>query len=757
MLTPQGSPVEIFIAIHVVDSSTLEQNLGSNEDHESGKVMKQRKIVLEALQKKRAVIFSGEKIAIEKATEASEATMSNVDITTTTTTSSFTPAAAVEGDGIERAERLKKSLVAHLEQSVPGKVLSAYFITFNELFALGQHLAATGARGAERGPSIFFSKTAPGSSRRRSTSISTAENTTFLPNTLIFDFFDGEYGAFPWPIKELESVHEPTLKAFSNTGAARSAAPSKEPSPFPSPRRDDTTAVLAAAVEEESTSDVQVIEEDTAPAGGVVDELNEESAAAAAAAAAASSSLGLGSMLMSRLRGSAPTVTGEESTSSTTTPSNDTGGNGVVNNNINNNLGLRGIKVVPVDKLKDQIESILTLQARIQHLSTRCKESQTRIDTILEQQAPARQQHAELQSYDDKKIKLTREHTIMSQRAEEALKRALLAEKSATVTSQALISTLQALQSAHKRISAGETSLNGEEGRGRLTMALKELIARRCLMTVQLGWILRLGPATMRMPMTPPGGLLDSQLEKQWAGRSTSNSGGGGDREAVGAKNNVLRSEEIRLAICGLGLDSSVWAHAFDPGGYDWDPVQDKAASVALGYCALLINKLSEYLGIVLRYPIIYRGSVSVVMDNYPQAGSWKPEPATRGGAGRGAVSGAAEAMSLATSNFLFSRAPAQDARHELNNGESSSSSTSSPSIPTMPVTPVEYPLYCLSNKERPKFAVGVFLLNKNAIQLLQAHGISAAGPSQLLQNVHKLIAAAQSGIPQGLGSGYWK
>ena len=70
---------------------------------------------------------------------------------------------------------------------------------------------------------------------------------------------------------------------------------------------------------------------------------------------------------------------------------------------------------------------------------------------------------------------------------------------------------------------------------------------------------------------------------------------------------------------------------------------------------------------------------------------------------------------------------------------------------------PVEYPLYCTHNRDRPKFAVGVFLLNKDAIQLLQAHGISAAGPSQLLQNLHKLVAAAQSGLGGGVGGdGYW-
>ena len=80
---------------------------------------------------------------------------------------------------------------------------------------------------------------------------------------------------------------------------------------------------------------------------------------------------------------------------------------------------------------------------------------------------------------------------------------------------------------------------------------------------------------------------------------------------------------ETRLAICGVSLDSAVWRNAFDPGGYEWDAAQDKAASVALGYAALLVDKLAEYLGVPLRYPVQFRGSNSVVLDNYPPTGEW--------------------------------------------------------------------------------------------------------------------------------------
>lgn len=78
-----------------------------------------------------------------------------------------------------------------------------------------------------------------------------------------------------------------------------------------------------------------------------------------------------------------------------------------------------------------------------------------------------------------------------------------------------------------------------------------------------------------------------------------------------------------------------------------------------------------------------------------------------------------------------------------------SSAAAAPPPAPARP--PVEYPLFCAEERERPRFAVGVYLLNKDAIQLLQAHGLSAGGPAHLLQNVHQLLLAAGSAVPAGL------
>lgn len=86
--------------------------------------------------------------------------------------------------------------------------------------------------------------------------------------------------------------------------------------------------------------------------------------------------------------------------------------------------------------------------------------------------------------------------------------------------------------------------------------------------------------------------------------------------------------------------------------------------------------------------------------------------------------------------------------------GSSSASASSASAAAAEPAParpPVEYPLFCAEERERPRFAVGVYLLNKDAIQLLQAHGLSAGGPAHLLRNVHQLLLAAGSAVPAGL------
>jgi hypothetical protein len=58
-----------------------------------------------------------------------------------------------------------------------------------------------------------------------------------------------------------------------------------------------------------------------------------------------------------------------------------------------------------------------------------------------------------------------------------------------------------------------------------------------------------------------------------------------------------------------------------------------------------------------------------------------------------------------------------------------------------------ELPLFYEAG-DRTRFAYALFLLNKDIEQLLGAHGLTSAGPSQLLQNLYKLTSAASSALP---------
>ncbi|OUS45116.1 UV radiation resistance associated protein [Ostreococcus tauri] len=60
----------------------------------------------------------------------------------------------------------------------------------------------------------------------------------------------------------------------------------------------------------------------------------------------------------------------------------------------------------------------------------------------------------------------------------------------------------------------------------------------------------------------------------------------------------------------------------------------------------------------------------------------------------------------------------------------------------------IEFPLFMDSPSDRTRYTYGVFLLNKNLEQLLNAHGLSAVGPRHTLQNLLRLFDARKHRLP---------
>ena len=647
-LSLHGSPTEIFISVHICGPEELEHNaenetpLGERgEKYVPGKrldfisqkelpssmavtAVMEEEVLIGSVDESEAQLEAEESVEVGSSYKAKEDDIPNCEKPSCNGAAIF--------ENVVSAEEIKNQLVEALEGILPGNACAAYLFRLDNLLALGTDLASS--------PATQY----------------------FLPNTLLFDFIDGEFGALPW--LEGGTLHTDGSATTTTTSTTKiNAAPGGSRDTLPT-----TTSVVISKPPTVATTSMPNLSSlpgsgtetpsSESPTKGAIQSNTASSsspfldASSLAGGAAAAAIPGLRNLLMSKLRSGIPSTAvlsgATESSSGTSTPT------AIVST----------ARQIPLTELRQQVDGVVSLQHRIGALSNQCAEARVRVDNILKRQEVARGRWKDLETCEEERKETIRRCSVITRRAEETSQRAAAAEKATLTTSQALVSTLHALQAAHRRITAGEASLEGEEGRGRLEGALRELVARRCLMTAQLGWILRLGPSSIQVLQSPPGGLLDEQLEIQWAGsgidtaamsdgsspsyviplpenldplttknsyynstnngRNTAGAGAsGGSLVPQPSGGSALLRHETRLAICGVSLDSAVWRNAFDPGGYEWDAAQDKAASVALGYAALLVDKLAEYLGVPLRYPVQFRGSNSVVLDNYPPTGEW--------------------------------------------------------------------------------------------------------------------------------------
>lgn len=209
----------------------------------------------------------------------------------------------------------------------------------------------------------------------------------------------------------------------------------------------------------------------------------------------------------------------------------------------------------------------------------------------------------------------------------------------------------------------------------------------------------------------------------------------------------------VTMAVLSIGglkvLDPEILRRIFTEEymSSDPEPDEDKALSVALGYVALLVDRLATYLEIPCRYPIKLKGSVSSIMDGWESGGSWREEEVVvsrglfSGWVGSGSSSGGGGGVQTVA-------AASQATRHDSGGGVITTSTTTSSTINTASKVRREYPLHSFGGiRERGRFAIGVFLLNKNVVQLLQMHGVGGGGASQLLGNLYKLLIAAKSAV----------
>lgn len=238
---------------------------------------------------------------------------------------------------------------------------------------------------------------------------------------------------------------------------------------------------------------------------------------------------------------------------------------------------------------------------------------------------------------------------------------------------QALLNTAQALVQASGKVRLKKVALEGVSGQGTVDAMSQQVEARRAII---LSEIRRMYHVCKEGPLQDHGEepQVENHMEQRWSGIESPSSSHQG-------------SQHCSYTIRNCRVHDDTWKHAFDKDGHHYDdPDADRETSIALGYMAHIMQKISGYFDIPLRYPITFRGSYSIIRDNYNR----------------------------------------DDEK------------------------PREFPLYCESFKERPKYAIAVFLLNKDIVQILthlcflrdptQKNLDIQNSPNYIAQNLYNLL-----------------
>ena len=208
-----------------------------------------------------------------------------------------------------------------------------------------------------------------------------------------------------------------------------------------------------------------------------------------------------------------------------------------------------------------------------------------------------------------------------------------------------------------------------------LSIAQQNLTFRRWELAKGVAHIFSLSSIeALRTPPTSP--MRDSSLSPMHRGNSS---------------DNLPMQRGRNISICGLELDSSVIKKNKDTMLDQENENNAEKLATALGYVAHILQLLSTYFDIPLRYPVKPVNSRSYICDVLPG----KP-----------------------------------NAKSKQQNA---------------PET-IKFPLYIDHvgvERERTRFAYAVFLLNKDIEQILNAHGLDAYGvaPHFTLSNLHKFLS----------------
>ena len=218
------------------------------------------------------------------------------------------------------------------------------------------------------------------------------------------------------------------------------------------------------------------------------------------------------------------------------------------------------------------------------------------------------------------------------------------------------------------------------------------------------------------------------------------------NRAPRGKKASAPEPKPLRLSVAGIEIPSNLVRcilHGLDGLG---EADEEARIAAALGYVVHIVERLSFYLDIPLRFPLTPSMSRSVLHDPAPLV---VPEESA-GEMGSGLIARGFNALASAlTQPWDLSGAP----RGRTGSRGSRTWTAAAGGEAGGPDLTLDLDLFSDSgwSSNCSRYALAVHLLSKNIEQLVMAHaGLAPAGANQILQNLFVLMNAAQAALVQG-------
>ena len=207
-------------------------------------------------------------------------------------------------------------------------------------------------------------------------------------------------------------------------------------------------------------------------------------------------------------------------------------------------------------------------------------------------------------------------------------------------------------------------------------------------------------------------------------------------------KNRGSAQQPIHLSVVGIELPADLVRRILHGLDGQVGPDEETRIAAALGYIAHILDRLSFYLDIPLRFPLTPAMSKSILHDPAPLV---VPEQSSVEIGSNLIARGFSALADALTQPWDLGGAPGSGHRSRGRMVAEGGEADATRANPSLDLDLFSDPGWQSNNS---RYALAVHLLSKNVEQLIMAHaGLSVAAPNQVLQNLYVLVTAAQAAL----------